>query len=108
MVLPGKYSTTTTLYGDMMDTESIVNNLEHLEERRVFSEKEEVAMIMMYQLKYPVEFQEANMTVDEIIALKQKHMNLMEEAQNLLPLVQNILNLPAVEVMVETEDLEYV
>ena len=65
-------------------------------------------MILMYQLKYPVEFHEANMTVEEIVSLKQKHMNLMEEAQNLLPLIQSILSLPAVPVMTDAGDLDYV
>ena len=91
-----------------MDNELIIKSLEGLEERRIFSEKEERAMILMYQLKYPVEFKAADMTVEEIVSLKQKHMNLMEEAQNLLPLCQNILNLPAVEVLTNTEDLDYV
>jgi len=91
-----------------MDTSKVLEGLEHLEERRVFSEKEEKAMILMYQIKYPVEFSNAEMTVEEIVALKQKHMNLMEEAQNLIPLVNNILNLPPVPVMVQTEDLDYV
>lgn len=91
-----------------MDNELIIKSLAGLEERRIFSKKEETAMILMYQLKYPVEFQEADMTVEEIISLKQKHMNLMEEAQNLLPLCQNILNLPPVPVMSDVEDLDYV
>jgi len=91
-----------------MDVTKVFEGLEHLEERRVFSKKEEKAMILMYQIKYPVEFSDADMTVEEIVALKQKHMNLMEEAQNLIPLVNNILNLPAVAAMVQTEDLEYV
>lgn len=91
-----------------MDIETVINSLTGLEERRVFSEKEEKAMILMYQLKYPVEFREADMTVEEIVALKQKHMNLMEEAQNLLPLCQSILNLPPVPVMSNVGDLDYV
>ena len=91
-----------------MDNELVIKSLAGLEERRIFSEKEEKAMILMYQLKYPVEFQEAGMTVEEIVSLKQKHMNLMEEAQNLLPLCQNILNLPPVPVMSDVEDLDYV
>ena len=91
-----------------MQIEELKGRLDDMEERRIFSEREEEILIAMYEIKYPVEFQERGLTVDEIVALKGKHLRMLEEAQQLNPLITNILALPAKEVMLASEDLDYV
>ena len=89
--------------------EDLIKNISNMEDRRVFTEKEEAAMIVMYEIVYPIEFQDkAELSVDEIIALKAKHLRLLDEAQQLTPLVANILSLPAIPVLVESEETDYV
>ena len=92
----------------MREHEELKEIFEDLEERKLFTEKEEAAMVLMYSIDYPVQFQEAEMTIEEIIALKEKNMQLLDEAESLVPLVQNILALPAVVATIETEEDTYV
>lgn len=91
-----------------MQIDELKIKLEDMEERRIFTEKEEEILIAMYQIKYPVEFQERGLTIDEIVALKGKHLRMLEEAQQLNPLITNILTLPAQEVMTSSEEVDYV
>lgn len=79
-----------------------------LDERKIFTPEEEAAMVLMYEIDYPVQFQDAGMTIEQIVKLKEKNMNLLDEAESLIPLVQNILGLPAIVVQVETEEDTYV
>ena len=65
-------------------------------------------MVTMYTIDYPVQFQDADMTTEEIVRLKEKNMQLLDEAESLVPLVQNILALPPIVVAVETEEEAYV
>jgi len=81
---------------------------EGVEEREIFTEKEKAAMVTMYTIDYPVQFQDADMTTEEIVRLKEKNMQLLDEAESLVPLVQNILALPPIVVAVETEEEAYV
>jgi hypothetical protein len=92
----------------MYSNEELKELFEELDERKIFTEKEEAAMVMMYSIDYPVQFQDAGMTIEEIVKLKDKNMNLLEEAESLIPLVQNILALPAVVAQLETEENMYV
>jgi hypothetical protein len=92
----------------MYSNEELRELFEELDERKIFTEKEEAAMVMMYSIDYPVQFQDAGMTIEEIVKLKDKNMNLLEEAESLIPLVQNILALPAVIAQLETEENMYV
>ena len=91
-----------------MQIDQLIEQLEHMPERRIFSEEEEATLIAMYEIKYPVEFQERGLSVEDIIALKGKHLRMLEEAQQLNPLITNILTLPAVQVMVGSEEIDYV
>ncbi len=92
----------------MRSQEELKEIFDEVEERQVFTDKEEAAMVMMYSIDYPVQFSDAEMSVDEIVELKEKNMRLLEEAESLIPLVQNILSLPAIVVSVETEEDVYV
>ncbi len=92
----------------MRSQEELKEIFDEVEERQVFTDKEEAAMVMMYSIDYPVQFSDAEMSVDEIVELKEKNMRLLEEAESLIPLVQNILALPAIVVSVETEEDVYV
>lgn len=92
----------------MRDQEELKEIFEELEERKLFTEKEDAAMVLMYSISYPVQFQDAEMTIEEIVALKEKNMKLLDEAESLVPLVQNILALPAIVMAVETEEDAYV
>ena len=92
----------------MRSQEELKEIFDEVEERQVFTDKEEAAMVMMYSIDYPVQFSDAEMSVDEIVELKEKNMRLLEEAESLIPLVQNILSLPAIVVSVETEEDAYV
>lgn len=92
----------------MRDTEELVELFEDLEERKLFTSEEEAAMVLMYSIDYPVQFQDAGMTIEGIVKLKEKNMRLLEEAESLIPLVQNILALPAIVAQVETEEDAYV
>ena len=92
----------------MRSHEELKEIFDEVEERQVFTDKEEAAMVMMYSIDYPVQFSDAEMSVDEIVTLKDKNMRLLEEAESLIPLVQNILSLPAIVVSVETEEDAYV
>jgi hypothetical protein len=92
----------------MRSQEELKEIFDEVEERQVFTDKEEAAMVMMYSIDYPVQFSDAEMSVDEIVILKDKNMRLLEEAESLIPLVQNILSLPAIVVSVETEEDVYV
>lgn len=92
----------------MRSNEELQEMFGDLPERQVFTEKEEAAMLLMYSIDYPVQFQDAEMTIDDIVKLKEKNMRLLDEAESLIPLVQNILALPAVAAQVETEEDAYV
>ena len=92
----------------MEPIEELKGKLGDMEERRIFTEQEEAVLIAMYEIKYPVEFQERGLTVEDIISLKGKHLRMLEEAQQLNPLITNILALPAKEVMLASEDIDYV
>ncbi len=92
----------------MRDHEELKEIFDSIEERRVFTEKEEAAMVMMYSIDYPVQFQDANMTTEEIVELKEKNMRLLEEAQSLIPLVQNMLALEPIVATVDPEEDGYV
>ena len=92
----------------MRDVEELKEILGDLDERRVFTEKEESAMVMMYSIDYPVQFQDAEMTTEEIVELKEKNMKLLDEAQSLIPLVQNMLALPPIVATVDTGEDGYV
>lgn len=92
----------------MRSNEELQEMFDDLPERQVFTEKEEAAMLLMYSIDYPVQFQDAEMTIDDIVKLKEKNMRLLDEAESLIPLVQNILALPAVAAQVETEEDAYV
>jgi len=91
-----------------MQIDQLIEQLEHMPERRIFSEEEEATLIAMYEIRYPVEFQERGLSVEDIIALKGKHLRMLEEAQQLNPLITNILALPAVQIMVGSEEIDYV
>jgi len=92
----------------MRNHEELKDLFEDLEERKIFNEKEEAAMVLMYSIDYPVQFQDAEMSIEEIVKLKEKNMKLLDEAESLVPLVQNILALPAIVMAVETEEDTYV
>lgn len=86
----------------------LIEIFNELDERRVFTEKEESAMVMMYSIDYPVQFQDAEMTIEEIVELKEKNMKLLDEAQSLIPLVQNMLALRPIVATIDTEEDGYV
>jgi hypothetical protein len=92
----------------MINSNELKELLGELDERKVFTEEEEAAMILMYSIDYPVQFQDAGLTIEDIVKLKEKNMRLLEEAESLIPLAQNILALPAIVVQVETEEDAYV
>jgi hypothetical protein len=91
-----------------MQVDQLIEKLDDMEERKIFTPEEEAALIAMYEIKYPVEFQEQGLTVEDIVALKSKHLRILEEAQQLNPLVTNILQLPAVQAMLSSEEADYV
>lgn len=92
----------------MRSHEELKELFDDIEERKIFTDKEETAMVMMYSIDYPVQFQDANMTTEEIVELKEKNMNLLEEAQSLIPLVQNMLALTPIVATVDPEEDGYV
>ena len=92
----------------MINSDELKELFGDLDERKVFTEDEEAAMILMYSIDYPVQFQDAGLTIEDIVKLKEKNMRLLEEAESLIPLAQNILALPAIVVQVETEEDAYV
>ena len=92
----------------MINSDELKELFGELDERKVFTEEEEAAMILMYSIDYPVQFQDAGLTIEDIVKLKEKNMRLLEEAESLIPLAQNILALPAIVVQVETEEDAYV
>jgi hypothetical protein len=92
----------------MINSDELKELFGELDERKVFTEDEEAAMILMYSIDYPVQFQDAGLTIEDIVKLKEKNMRLLEEAESLIPLAQNILALPAIVVQVETEEDAYV
>ena len=91
-----------------MQVDQLIEKLDGMEERRIFTPEEEEALIAMYEIRYPVEFQEQGLSIEDIVALKSKHLRILEEAQQLNPLVTNILQLPAVQAMLSSEESDYV
>lgn len=92
----------------MRSKEELIEIFDEIEERKIFSEKEESAMVMMYSIDYPVQFSDAEMSTEEIVDLKEKNMRLLEEAQSLIPLVQNMLALEPIEATLDPEEDGYV
>jgi hypothetical protein len=92
----------------MYNNEELKEMFGELDERKVFTKEEEAAMVLMYSIDYPVQFQDAGLTIEGIVKLKEKNMKLLEEAESLIPLVQNILALPAIVAQIETEEDAYV
>jgi hypothetical protein len=92
----------------MYNNEELKEMFGELDERKVFTKEEEAAMVLMYSIDYPVQFQDAGLTIEGIVKLKEKNMRLLEEAESLIPLVQNILALPAIVAQIETEEDAYV
>ncbi len=92
----------------MRSHEELKELFDGIEERKIFTDKEEAAMVTMYSIDYPVQFQDAEMTTEEIVELKEKNMMLLEEAQSLIPLVQNMLALTPIVATVDPEEDGYV
>jgi len=92
----------------MYNNEELKEMFGELDERKVFTKEEEAAMVLMYSIDYPVQFQDAGLTIEGIVKLKEKNMRLLEEAESLIPLAQNILALPAIVAQIETEEDAYV